>query len=593
MKKVLALTMELLILSAASFTFAQSVKTVSAPVTVTVERMVVTPGGDARISGTSVQLGDKNAVTIDIVKPDKSTASLSGNLTPQGTYNVSFKDTKLTGAYNVTAKSPDGKSTAKASFRVVSAEVIGETAKALNQSLTQLAGKSGKIVQASKAAIDANGDFPGRDQIDKDIEEIVQSLSELPKRMEGINKALDQLSGLIKQYPGLANVPELAEVSQELTEARYETDKMNEQADDLLASLSKSPGMSICDRIDAGIEGLRFAGLFFDLFGDGPTTGKALWKGVRVLLEDVGASATGEAIYNSAVPVENRSSAQKTAFTEALKGVTLLFAEGLKEVNNFVKGPFGLANDCAQFLLGAGFDRFCERFIGPIEGVFSVDATNLGWKFWGYKTYIKGRLVLRFEKKDNTGNAPVRLTGEFEGAATKFDAYEDLFATNQLNKSTVLFRTLIPPIAAGDVVSWTALNVFGSAPSVLALPNYFKVPVTGALSADGNKVTIEVASAGIKDFKSDLRATAYYVSMPLGSIIPIVQNFNISMENAQFILSRGLRSPATVDVKTENKSGGLLLKKIEKTFTREEVVSDGEVTVRWELKVTACNPECP
>jgi len=178
MKKVLALTMELLILSAASFTFAQSVKTVSAPVTVTVERMVVTPGGDARISGTSVQLGDKNAVTIDIVKPDKSTASLSGNLTPQGTYNVSFKDTKLTGAYNVTAKSPDGKSTAKASFRVVSAEVIGETAKALNQSLTQLAGKSGKIVQASKAAIDANGDFPGRDQIDKDIEEIVQSLSD-------------------------------------------------------------------------------------------------------------------------------------------------------------------------------------------------------------------------------------------------------------------------------------------------------------------------------------------------------------------------------------------------------------------------------
>jgi len=588
MKKALSriFSIGLLLLLTAASPFAQSVKTVSAPVTIAVDKEVVTPGGVVRISGTSVQLGDKNAVSIDIAKPDKATVSLDGKLTSQGTYNVGFSETKLTGAYTVTAKAPDGKSTAKASFRVVGAVTIGETAKALNQSLSQLAGKSGKIAQAVKAAVDANGDFPGSEQIDRDIAQIDQAFSQLPKRMAGMNKALDQLSGLVKQYPGIANVSELAEVSLALAEVRDEAAGMSAQADDLLSRVSKSSEMSICDRMDAGAEALKFTGLVFDFFGSG--TVKLL-----DLLVNIGAPAAAERIYDAITPVENRTSLAKTAFTDTVKGTVTLFKDGLDELKDFVKGPFGLAYDGAQYLLGLGFDQLCERFIGPIEGVLSVDATDSGRPFWGYKTYIKGRLNLRFEKKQNTGRAPARLTGEFEGAATKFDVYEDLFTSNQTNKKSVLFHKVVPPVAAGDTISWLSLDVLGQMTSLLALPHYFKVPVTGALAADGNSVAIEVADAGIKDFSKDLSAAAYYVSMPLGSIIPIVQKFDIPMQTAQFILSRGLRSPATVNVKTDKLPKGSLLKTIDKTFTREEVVSNGEVTVKWNLKVKACNPECP
>ena len=586
MKKILVLEMGLLFLLTATSTFAQSVKTVAAPVTVTVEKTVVAFGNAVQISGTSVKFGDKNTVKISITKPDKSTVSLSSNLTPEGTYNIRFTDTKMTGAYDITAKSPDDKSTAKVSFRVISAGLIGETAKTLNQSLLQLSGQSSKIVRATKTSIDAGEDFSGRAKIDKDIANIDEALSQFPKQMTDINKALDELSGLIKQYPGLAGISELAEVTQELTEARNKADDMVKESNDLLACVSKSSEMSICDRMDMGAEALRFTGLVFNFITAWPIT-------VASLMTKVGTPIAAEHAYNTVVPVENQSVVSKNGFLASVNSIKSLFESGSNGLKDYASSPTGLVSDAVQFFLELGFGNLCERFIGPIEGVLSVDATDSGRPFWGYKTHIKGRLILRFETKHNTGSAPVRLTGEFEGAATKFEVYEDLFTGNQTNKKSVLFHQAKPPIAAGDAINWMSLNVLGSLPSGMALPYYFKIPVTGALAAEGSSITIEVAPNGIKDFKKDLSTTAYYVSMPLGSMIPIVQQFDIPMQNVQFILSRGLRSPATIKVKTTKLSNGSLLKTIEQTFTREEVVNNGEVTVKWNLKVKACNPACP
>ena len=579
----------LLLLLAATSTFAQNLKTVSAPVTVTVEKTVVTPGSAAQITGTSLPLGDNKTVKIAITTPEKDASgklvvvTLNSNLTAQGTYNVSFDKTKTPGAYNVTATSPDGKSTAKAAFNVVSAQSIESTAKRMNASMTKLAGKSEKMIQAVRAAIDAKGNFPDRPQMDQDLVQIERAFSQLPKQMAGINKALDQLSGLIKEYPGLANVTQLAQAAQELTEVCNKADEMMEQSDYLLAHIPKPSGISICDRMDFAVDALDFTAKVFDFYKEGPkNTGKALME--------FAATEAIKGMYDIIVPVEKRDPAKKDAFEKTVEGIKTTFIDGIDKLDDYVQTPTGACTDLAKYLINAGFDHLCERFVGQVEGVFSVDATDGGRPFWGYKIYIKGRLILRFEKKNNTGRAPVPLTGEFEGTAIRFDVYEDLFTGNQTNKSSVLFRTVVKPFTAGDVISQAMFKIAGPIPSALALPTYFKVPVTGVFAADGNTVVIEVAPAAVKDFKG-LNAKVFYASLPRGAMIPIVQTFDIPMQNAQFILSRGLRSPATIKVKTEKSPKGQLVRTIEQTFTRAEDLDD--VKVNWNLKVKACSPDCP
>ena len=605
-------TVFLLVISAVgrqSYASAQSAIKVVTPVTVTVEKtplasgkasrinmvvpgtkdtikIAVTPGNAVRITGTSVQLGDSKTVKIDITKPDGSKVSVNAQLTSQGTFDVSFKDTKIAGIYKVTANSPDGKSSAKTSFLVINATYILELSKVYKQPTEQLAAKTGKIVNEAKAIIKDCGDFPGRGKMNENIEQIDKALAGLPKQMANVNKALDQLSGLIKEYPGLANVQELADMALALGEEKEKMEDLAHQADDLLSRIPKSKGMSICDRMDDAIAALTLAGVAFEIYTTGPTK-------IAKILISLAVPAAINKMYETAVPFEQRNSTKKTAFTSGMQSAATMLKDGADGVKEYAKIPVNLAHDAVGYLIGSGFENLCERFTGPIEGVFSVDAKDAGGrKFWSYKIQIQGRLILRYEKKNNTGKAPVPLTGRFEGIATKIDAWEDyLGRLNELN--TVLFHCVVLPVVTPEKINWATETLLGPMASAMLLPNYFLIPVTGALATDGNSLTIKVAEKGIKDFKEGLCAYAYYASMPRGSFIPIVQKFDIPMENAQFILSRGLRSPATVKVKTEKLPKGTLVKTIAETFTRTEVVSNGEVTVKWELKVKACNPACP
>ena len=581
----------LFLLSAAS-AFAQSGQKVNAPVTVTVglagstsnafgvdakKNVFVPLGGEARISGTSVALGDKAAVTINITAPDKSTESLSGKLTPENKYTVVFKKTNMPGEYTVTAKSPDGKSTANASFTVVSALFIGETTNNLFSLLTQVSVKTGKVVHAAKEIIDAQGDFPDRARINEDIARIEQTLEQLPEQLDGLSDALNWFSKLVEQYPGVESVPELSEVVKELSNALDEAETIDEQLEDLYIRMSKGP--SVCDMIDAASEAFGATELFFDMI-----SGAWILRAHSLFMS----SDFPNDVYNAVFPDNSLGLAGRTAFTETVKNAVYLLSDAALKMEDYLISPTGLVHTLAGTIVEYAFGDKCEHFVGPVEGTLAIDFTvDNGKPFWKYKTYIKGRLVLRYEK--NASN-PVHLTGEFEGTATKFEVSENLYVTGELVQSKIIARILKPPIAGGDIINWIGMKA--NKITAMAIPYYFNVPVTGTYSKD-DRITISVAPTGRQDF-NDLNAHAYYVVVPSVILpIPLVERFDLPIQNAQYILSRGLRSPATIEVKTTKSPKGSLLKTIEKSFTREEVVSDGEITARWNLKVKACNPECP
>src|SRR6185369_11930354 len=116
---------------------------------------------------------------------------------------------------------------------------------------------------------------------------------------------------------------------------------------ELTGRVPKASG--ICDTMDTAAEALNFVSLVFDFFGSWPL------KITQVLID----KGLPEEAYNVGVPVENRTPASKTAFIESMKGVGALFAGGAGAAKDFVKGPFGLAADGVQYLLGLGFDKLC------------------------------------------------------------------------------------------------------------------------------------------------------------------------------------------------------------------------------------------
>jgi len=221
-----------------------------------------------------------------------------------------------------------------------------------------------------------------------------------------------------------------------------------------------------------------------------------------------------------------------------------------------------------------------------VTGTFRVDATiNGGQKFWGYTTKINGKFVLRYAKAQVKPGAAIELTGEIEGNGD-FSAYEDLMAFNSFNRQFVIYRQLFQPVGFG------AAGQAGTDPlgklARHATPAYFRVPITGKLA--GDTLTFTVADSAIIDFTEAVKARVLYVVYV--SLVPQTLSTNLPIQNAQFVLSRGVRTTASMPV-TSTTKGKQLFKLAEQTFTRKEVVSNGEVTVRWNLQMKACNPECP
>ena len=279
---------------------------------------------------------------------------------------------------------------------------------------------------------------------------------------------------------------------------------------------------------------------------------------------------------------------EKFKLAETLKGAGAALTGGKAGLKVFCLSPVGLIADAIQALGGMAYDTYCERFQGPIDATLKADFMAGGNRFWGYTATLGGRLVLRYEKKHLQGGGPIPLSGEFEGNGD-FKMYEDLMAFNPFMRRFVLYKKLQTPIGAGAAIqkvgAWA--GKFGRA---AATPAYFLVPVKGTLV--GDEITLQVGEATV-DFSDGTKGTAHYVLLPPSGLpLPSVQKWDLPIQKAQFVLSRGLRKDATLPV-TSATRGGVAFRTAQKTFTRTENDATSEYRVQWTVNVKACNPECP
>jgi hypothetical protein len=553
---------------------------VAAPVTVRVNaaqgEAVVLQGAAASIGGESVPLGDKQQVRIEVTPPSGKTATLTAAILGDGRYSASFTATTEAGTYSVVAFSPDSATQAKARFRVVAPAAVGEVAERAVSALEGLGQEMVAAVDAIDQALAGRDDVPA--QARESLAKARKDLEGLPRVLTDVRAELMMIAHVAQEYP--EGAPKLGPIVVSITAVAEKAEETRKTLAQKTAAVPKSSG--VCDRLDAAAEALAFMSLALDFVG------KAFAVTVQLLTDKV----LPDEIYNLARPPEKRSTAEKFVLSEVFKGAGAALADadgdakaGLKK---FCKSPLGLAADVLQTLTAVVYDAYCERFQGPLDATLQADFMAGGKPFWGYTVTLGGRLVLRFEKKHLAGGGPIPLTGEFEGNGD-FKMYEDLMAFNPFMRRFVLFKKLHTPVGGGAVVrkvgAWA-----GKIARAAATPAYFLVPVKGTLV--GNEITLQVGEANV-DFSDGIGGTAYYVLMPPSGLpLPSVQKWELPIQKAQFVLSRGLRKDAKVPVTLATRRGETF-RIAQKTFTRTEADAASEYRLQWTVNVNACTPDCP
>lgn len=556
------------------------------------KKTVVPVGATVRITGSSVRTGksaDGLNVRIEVKPAAGSAAKLSAPVAADGTFTANFSATTAPGEYAVTATTPDGKNSATTSFTVANAAAIGTVIDALVGVLEKGKQQAIAATGAAATAVANKTPFQGQEKVKADLEKVQKQLGEYSASLQKARTAFVKLGEITQLYPaGIVELEPIISTAQDLTEQA-------DRADDAFANMSKNlKDSGLCDSLDAAAEGLAAMSLWFDL------QGRMFTKVVQLATDKF----LPDKIYNASVPVGKRDATQKFSLGESLKAVGAALsgsveaaggkaaggaaAGGAAGIVDFVKQPQNLVLDTAQYLTGFVFDKYCERYQGPFNGTFKVDATINGpQKFWGYTTTLNGNVMLRYEKKNVKPGEVIPMSGEMEGNAS-FSMYEDLMAFNNFNRQFVIFRHLIPPVG----FSAAAQEVTGPLGKVVRMgtPAYFRVPIKGELA--GKTLKITVGETSLNDFTELVKGRAIYVMVTPAVPIPQTLKSDITVQNGQFMLSRAMRTTGTLPISVATK-GKQTIQTAEQSFTRKEVVSNGEVTVTWQLNVKACNPECP
>jgi hypothetical protein len=244
--------------------------------------------------------------------------------------------------------------------------------------------------------------------------------------------------------------------------------------------------------------------------------------------------------------------------------------QSMKVANAAIQGPAalvasvpGLILDAAQFLLQAGFAKYCEKWEGPIKATFIGESfTRQGEPFFDYTIELEGKVMLLYGKSAPAG-APVKLKGYIDGTG-RFDVRDNPKPIVRLVPGQVLFHRVTSPPGGSY---WDDLGMATRS----MLPYGFRVPVTGIMAGDSILLTVEAAA---NDFSDGSRASPPGFILPLGAPVPQVLNVPMSLQKAQPIIERVVRRHPVLKIAHRGSDDGA------GTFSRDTTNADKTRQVR-------------
>jgi len=214
----------------------------------------------------------------------------------------------------------------------------------------------------------------------------------------------------------------------------------------------------------------------------------------------------------------------------------------------------GLAGDILQFIADKALMELCGVWKGTLTHQYTINNTNEynGSRFtwWKYSVQMGAALTLRYPK--DASSDIIRMKGNLEGNATKFDFFDDPTQTEEVRKlktGAMLKHYRKTPLAVPFVVASNDFLGFGAAARALGTPSYFNIPVDAEYNVKDKKITIFVNTA-IVDFTEEVvqnRSLFLYQA-----VLPIIRCQLYPILPAQTTIKGTLKENPTFDVKVNN-----------------------------------------
>ncbi len=550
-----------------------------APISIDTPNLILV-GKSADLSGKSLPKMGK--IKLEIIYPpqnnDTYTKTWTFNISVQdnGDYKTSFKETKRVGKYNITVWAPDQKSSVKKTLNVVNFSEMSNKMMEKSILLIDMLAKKIPLLEKKLVLLPKS---PATIKAKERLEQISSRLKEGKPQMEQFKYALENVDTLVKKVPQIGKM--LEPMYEKMGEYTQSLDKEHILLEEKFQRLANRKPTR-CDDVDMIVSGLEFvSGSMQSLLLMLSIPGKSM-KGVLKILGDKGLELTNKTGMENNKNLPGAKKSLPTSEIQMGKSVLITAIKSAGDRKAWLKDSVDLVSSATGYLAGKILGVYCEKYSGIFTASLGAQYFAYDKKWWAYNITLKGKLNLRYEK--STGSGSVRVSGEFEGNAEKFQVWDDLMAaTPYMNRHVIFHLTLAPPppLTAHKVVA----NEFGKMGRYGLGPYAFLVPVHGLI--DGDKIILEVDDA-VKDYDSKIvRGLSLYILVEPSLPIPYVMRSDLPMVKAGFILSRGLRGKAIFDVKIDKKRSA-----IEKVFHRTVKADNGEYKIVWKVEVKACNPEC-
>ncbi|HEY7876633.1 MAG TPA: hypothetical protein VIC55_00330 [Gemmatimonadaceae bacterium] len=575
--------------------------------TLTVSPAETPPNGAITLSGLAYpQPGVQVLVTV--TPPGGAASALSATPDKTGHYSVIFGRTQGTGTYKVSAQSGGKGAAAHAEFTVKTYLIDIDDEVADNKAFLE---ESTELVAAVKQQVDNVPDSPAKTDMEAKLDKLDAAVKQLPAQAPQLTKTLQPFKDLVSRdaetEPALqAMFEHLAQLDQEAKAAKELYAKQVAQS---------QQGAKTCDAIDHATQALKAVPEMMEIakkpfdFAVGFATSMA--KSELPDAAGPGADALGKLTTGlpKAAGKPNESLAEnelemgsETEIAEKLvdripesvrstPGYKFAVAETKKFVPKVVdgaEGPLGvfdkvtaLAGDVIAYANEQLFAKYCEKFEGEFTATMLAHfyskpvAGHDPVEWWNFSTAIKGKLTLRYPK--GASGSAVALSGQFEGGATHFTYYENVFSTD-------LYGAMIKGGYYGhkDVAPAATDNAEGGLVNALTSPTSFYVPVTGQYA--GGKITLVLGAARTDFNDTYTRAHTFYVVIaPSTLMLPVMGHFTLPYMNAHFILDHLIKG----DYEVETKGKSMVLD----VTTKKSLPGPQNLGV-YTMEMKACNPGC-
>lgn len=546
----------------------------------TVKPRLVAVGAPVTISGTTFVDGKRLQVGITIQPPDKAPpikVTATANMT-DGTFSTTFKETKTAGEYQVVAVSPDGDGMGKATFRVTTPGGLKTDAmRTLGEALAVSASAVDRAITHTQP-LPAS---PESQEVATNLKAIRDGIAKADQKRDAIGKGLDAVADLASKDPALRQA-----IEPDFNKLGEWSDTAAQELARIRARLESAPTpVSLCDRIELANEGLTALSLVMSFTARaGAIAGANIGTAHAIFLAVLQNNALPEAVKRLPGTEEG-----KFYVTEVIKAAILrMQAMGTSDLDfksTMGRGGIGLLNDLMGYLMTRLYPKYCSKFSGPIKSDFDVSFFHNGIKWMHYHVRLEGQIVLRFRNNTPVGQ-PIRLTGEIEGNATDFNFDEDVFVLDDdLRRKVVrrrggliiLRKKLEPEPFVNSVKDPVQLGLFHR----MTTPAYFYVGLEGELVND--RIVLKVLDAR-QDFGDVIKNRLVLIYKTYLLLFPTIRVFEFPIQNAQFILSRGMEH--TPDFTIKNVDGKQV---VERVFTRKERPG-GTTEVQFIVEVKAASP---